>query len=410
MIRTQDLFKSLLVVSLFIFPFVLSHDSLADARDADPQAQRVPVKDANKKENVKDENKKDKENDKTQSLAQPQTLSAVETVKTANPDADEQTQALLQYFTDLKNKDEHKVVSGQFAGHAATPGSDYLQQGYQELVLNVEQETGQKIGMVGIDYGQLAGNDPAIDFSLTNQPAIDAWNKGSLVTVSWHARNPWTGGNSRDLTIDGKFSDLFKEGTDANKAWMEDLGQIAAGLAELQAAGVTVLWRPLHESTSNAFWWSKGSQKEFKQLWQQMFKYFTEEKKLNNLLWVYSVAPQISSASGRRAEDYFYPGSNYVDMTGLDYYGPDLKQTVAGYKKLLKLGKPFGLTEFGPYKGDEPDAPFFDYKNLIDQIRTYIPSTVLFQTWNHGHSMAQQLDAAGLLSDVWITDARDFSR
>lgn len=334
---------------------------------------------------------------------------------TANPEADANTKAILAYIAGLKSKASDRVISGQFIGHPAKPGSTYFEENYEELVTGLEQLTGESIGMVGADYAQLTDESPVLDLELTNEPLIEHWNEGGLVTVSWHSRNPWNGQDARDTEIKGKFSDILKPGTAANKAWMEELDVIAAGLLDLQEAGVTVLWRPLHESNGNAFWWSKAGSTDFKALWKQMFVYLSEVKGLNNLLWVYSVVPKVKSSDNRRGEDVNYPGSQYVDITGLDIYAPELDEMAPSYKKMLKFGKPFGITEFGPYKGSDAkknpalELPHYDYSHLIDEIRTHMPQASFFQAWNHGHSMARQLNATGLLNDSWVTDATDWN-
>ncbi len=409
------------IAAVLFFTFllgILPPKSLADALGSDDGSIQTPVKsleDDNGK--LKDQGKKEKDQNKKQdnpdSLGESGPLLAagvLSNVKTANPEANEDAKALLDYFYGLTDRKDARVVSGQFVGHPATPGSNYLAENYESLVTDVEKDAGKSIGIVGVDYALLADEDKEIDLSLTNQTVIKHWEEGGLATVSWHSRNPWTDGNARDKTIDGKFSDILKEGTDVNTAWMAELDQIAAALGELQDAGVTVLWRPLHESTSTAFWWSKASSKEFKALWQQMFTYFTEVKKLNNLLWVYSVAPRLKSNPERKSEDVNYPGSEYVDMTGLDYYGAKLSEIKPGYSKLLKFNKPFALTEFGPHKGDGDETePYYSYDKLIKDIRSNIPKTVFFQTWNKTHAMANQLDADKLLNDSWVTDGHDWN-
>lgn len=417
--------------------------SLAEALDAPHDPYLVPTK--SKDENKETNKAKDEKKVQLESLAvEPSPLARVEEsaskekepakekdvkkkpdpepstppagpLTTANPEADANTKAILAYIAGLKAKSADKVISGQFIGHPAKPGTTYFEENYEDLVTGLEQLTGESIGMVGADYAQLTDENPVIDLELTNEPLIDHWNDGGLVTVSWHSRNPWNGKDARDTAVKGKFSDILKPGTPANKAWMEELDVIADGLLDLQEAGVTVLWRPLHESNGNAFWWSKAGSSDFKALWKQMFVYLTEEKGLNNLLWVYSVVPKLKSSDGRRGEEVNYPGSEYVDITGLDIYAPELDEMVPSYKKMLKFGKPFGLTEYGPYKGSDAkknpslELPHFNYDHLADEIRANMPEAAFFQAWNHGHSMAHQLNAAGLLKDPWITDATDWN-
>ena len=49
------------------------------------------------------------------------------------------------------------------------------------------------------------------------------------------------------------------EGTEENKALMEDLDLIAEELKKFKNENIPVLWRPLHEADGGWFWWgAKG--------------------------------------------------------------------------------------------------------------------------------------------------------
>lgn len=105
---------------------------------------------------------------------------------------------------------------------------------------------------------------------------------------------------------------------------------IAKQLKLLQRFEVPVLWRPLHEGAGNVglynktgkawFWWGAGNEKGvetnedicgecYVALWRLMYTYFTETKKLHNLIWVWN---------GQNGK--FYPGAEYVDIIGSDIY------------------------------------------------------------------------------------------
>ena len=105
---------------------------------------------------------------------------------------------------------------------------------------------------------------------------------------------------------------------------------------ELQEAGVVVLWRPLHEAAGNYgkwggtgkawFWWGSEGPEPYIALYRNMFDYFTNEKGLHNLIWVWN---------GQEAD--WYPGDKYVDIVGYDIYD-DVNKHKAGdkyYKDLM---------------------------------------------------------------------------
>ena len=75
------------------------------------------------------------------------------------------------------------------------------------------------------------------------------------MNISWHAPNPSksNGGGLKERGI--KIAAVLATGTPTHERWMKSLDRIAAGLQELQAAGIVVIWRPLHEMNGGWFWW-----------------------------------------------------------------------------------------------------------------------------------------------------------
>ena len=79
-----------------------------------------------------------------------------------------------------------------------------------------------------------------------------------------------------------------------------------------------------------------------------MFEYFSTEKGLDNLLWVY--APNHGENTAK-----YYAGDRYVDIVGLDAYTDFIDpQHIKGYAEVAALPKPFGFTEFGPHGSQNP--------------------------------------------------------
>jgi len=87
----------------------------------------------------------------------------------------------------------------------------------------------------------------------------------------------------------------------------------AEGLAELQAKGVVVLWRPFNEATNSSKWWCKQPAGKFKRLYRYTFRYLTRRKGLHNLLWVYDA----TDYKKRTVDMSHYPDDYYVDIVGI---------------------------------------------------------------------------------------------
>jgi beta-mannanase len=76
--------------------------------------------------------------------------------------------------------------------------------------------------------------------------------------------------------------------------------------------------------------------------------------------------------------DFYYPGDQYVDMVGMDYYADDMSQVNnhGNYDKLIALNKPFGFAEIGPQSRSG-----FDNNLVLEAVRTKYPQTVYAMYW-----------------------------
>lgn len=216
-------------------------------------------------------------------------------------------------FTYLKSIWGNHMLSGQ----QDLTWQDSIDQ-YQRVI----NDTGRAPAIMGYDfmnYGLWAGN-PGL---AQTEEAITHWKRGGLVTFAWHWRDP----NASDTTI-GEF---YTEKTGftipiangqldtASMAYtnMEaDIALIAAELQQLEDAGVTVLWRPLHEASGGWFWWGRtdrtdGIPAAYAQvvLWCHLYDRLTHFYGLDNLIWVWN---------GQSAA--WYPGDAYVDIVSHDIY------------------------------------------------------------------------------------------
>jgi hypothetical protein len=157
-------------------------------------------------------------------------------------------------------------------------------------------------------------------------------DKGGIVTMQWHWSKPgdpngsaWVGRNKSGPMDVGK---AVTPGTEEYKAALEDLRRTADYVEQLAKARVPVLWRPLHEIDGGWFWWTDGKQPEnTAALWRMMFDYFVKERKLHNLIWIYSAGVHAAGTPPKATMDQeiahrkrFYPGDGYVDIAGIDIY------------------------------------------------------------------------------------------
>lgn len=307
------------------------------------------------------------------------------------PNAPPKAQALLDYLSGLPQRQDKRVVSGQFIRWSHNASLDE--------VASVQKKSGKWVGLIGGDYYV---NDKKNAHPLNSKPVnailIDYARQGGLVTLSVHAGNPQTGGSAWDPKCD--LAQVVTDGTPASKRWMEELDRIADGLQELQDAGVVVLFRPFHEMNMNWNWWGNRPPDVYVKLWRQMFDHFTQKRKLTHLLWVFS--PDKAPGGAK-----YYPGDACVDIVGVDAYTADPAKDIAtAYTELTKFGKPFGLTEFGPGSGGAPEKSQlrYDLTKLSQAIRERLPLTTFFLFWRDHWGLDQNENVKELLNDPWIVN------
>lgn len=284
---------------------------------------------------------------------------------------------VLKYLSALPA--QNNVMIGQQCGD----GNNIENWAYAAFVLQLKKETGKFPAIIGADYGWKYQTDPL----LVNETLKKFAANGGLVEITWHAMNPWTRGNPRDNLVNFDMMELTTPSGAADStvydAWMAELDKIASGLQELKDEGIIVLWRPLHEMNGGWFWWGKKSKTGFINVWQHMHNYFTNEKDLDNLIWVYSVTPDNGDPESHfydQTDDvmYYYPGGEYVDIVGEDIYNPD--SSPGSYEKLIaETGKPFALTEYGPN-----DSNGSNNLNTLENILGKACYWLQWHTWDRG--------------------------
>lgn len=239
-----------------------------------------------------------------------------------------------------------KIVSGAMADVAWNVGQ-------AERVYTL---TGKYPAMAFFDYIHLWAS-PAnwIDYGDT-KVVEDWWNKGGLVGASWHWNVPKSEtAASSDVTYDPTQTTFtvtraLTEGTWENKVMKADLTKMADYLKLLQAKGIPMIWRPLHEAAGNIyeytngkawFWWGADGAEAYKKLWIYLFDFFAAQG-INNLIWVWT--SQVKDMP-------FYPGDEYVDIVARDLYGKNSTESFADYKALNTLfgNKMLCLGECGAY-------------------------------------------------------------
>lgn len=230
------------------------------------------------------------------------------------------------------------VLNGQFYfGHHddTAYGHDWK---YQEGGSDVKAITGAYPGLMNWDLGMLeldsTKNLDGVPFDFMAQEIVKQDARGGINAISWHLRNPLSGGDSWDVSV-SPLKELVSNPAlaDTLDSWIAKTALFISNLKDSEGNRIPVVFRPWHENTGNWFWWGAGNStpEEYIDLWKRTRKIF-DEKGVDNVVWAYS------PDKGLTAEDYLttYPGDEYVDILGSDIYQFGGAEGVEEYRERVK--------------------------------------------------------------------------
>ena len=264
----------------------------------------------------------------------------------------------------------------------------------QEFVRSDVWETcGKYPAVYGMDLGgiEMGWPDNLDDNDFDNMRASAAvhYERGGVVTISWHPRNPLTGGDAWDVSSDQVVASILPGGQKHELfiSWLSRAADFIDSIRTEDGQPVPIIWRPWHEHTGSWFWWGQKlcTTEQYKALWKMTYDYMVDERGLTSLVWAYSPgAGELTSVEvfGER-----YPGDEIIDIVGFDCYsGADRENYMAKMKSALDITKTFAdehgklmaITETG-YEGVK-DAKWWT-EVLYQAMKDYPVSYVL--TWRN---------------------------
>lgn len=236
-----------------------------------------------------------------------------------------------------------------------------------DMAGRVFADTGKFPALMGYDFMNTGMTAPGASGLHQVEEAIALARRGGLVSFCWHWRDPALLGTARvneanfyvrdpdpakntgfTIPVAGARLDTASP---AYRQLNEGIDLVAGELRRLQDAGVTVLWRPLHEASGHKgdgwFWWGRTRNDGVPQsqayilLWRHMYERLVKVHGLHNLVWVWN---------GQDAA--WYPGDDTVDIVGWDIYddsdGKRYKSQADTYRRAQAIGgpaRPVALTE-----------------------------------------------------------------
>jgi mannan endo-1,4-beta-mannosidase len=188
---------------------------------------------------------------------------------------------------------------------------------------DVKEVVGDYPAVYGWELGNIEHHLPydldSVPFDKMKNFIREGFERGGIITISWHCDNPYTGGSAWDTTA--AVSSVLPGGDRhaLYKQWLDNAASFLDQLKDRNGIHIPVLFRPYHELTGNWFWWcrNKCTPAEFKLLWRFTVDYLKNEKNLHHLLYVYNTSGDFNSK-----EEFLerYPGDDVVDMVSFDIY------------------------------------------------------------------------------------------
>ena len=233
--------------------------------------------------------------------------------------------------------------------------------------------------LLSFDLGHIELGDErnldGVPFSRIRQEIFAHYDRGGMITLSWHLDNPLSGGSSwvadslRDVETHTVAAIL--EGGEKHELFLTWLDRVADFLNSLETpygVRIPILFRPWHEHTGSWFWWGQQhcTAEQYKALWQLTVSRL-KDKGVTNALYAYSPGTEPDGDEARYLERY--PGDDIIDLVGLDCYcwAPEADTTqIANYAANLDRNlatvcaiakqhhKAVALTETG-YEGIKTD-------------------------------------------------------
>lgn len=263
-------------------------------------------------------------------------------------------------LSEIKYNANNEPVNKQ-AGESAKELLNFMTENYGRYTITGQYASSPENKEMELIY-QTTGKYPAIRFSALHTSGnsfdsmfkeIDAcadwYRKGGIVGLMWYWESPSNKSSvyaeESDFVLANAVTDidianltqeeirgLYGEGKISEQCYglILDIDNMAGQLMSLKNKGVPVLWRPLHESAGEWFWWG-GDTESYKWLWNLIYRRFTDYFQLDNLIWVWNGQSESTLVD-----------KNTFDIASLDIYMGSEKDFGSRYEQFLALQKIVG--------------------------------------------------------------------
>lgn len=299
----------------------------------------------------------------------------------SNPNAQEPVKKVMEFLYEISGE---RIVTGQHVQDLGIPE-------YHKIV----EATGKEPALLGFE---LLSYSPNINYADTDEECMKeirdnrgllehAWEwaeKKGLITFTWHWFSPLYGRSKSFFTVNTEFDaeKAVTEGTPEHAAMMSDLHTMAGILRPFCDKKIPILWRPFHEGEGKWFWWGAKGGEIVAELYRIMYRCFTEEHHLDNLIWVWNATVKEC-----------YPGDEYVDIITRDMYPAaydytDRRKEYDGMLPLTDAKKIIAIGETGVIVDPE-------------QVHQNKTAWAYYMTWSHDYCLTEQYNRFEDLKKVY---------
>lgn len=206
------------------------------------------------------------------------------------------------------------------------------------VLFGMHDATGYGVGWSGnndrSDVKDVCGDFPAVfswdanhvqnDADLTDfkYRILSAYRQGGVNTLCWHQYDPEGKGFYYQNVNYNVVATILSGGShhEDYKKTLQKLARVLKSLRGDTGESLPIIFRPYHEHNGSWFWWGKTrcSELEFKYLWGFTVRYLRDVLGVHNLIFAFS--PDGNQYESKEQYLWNYPGDQYVDVLGLDFY------------------------------------------------------------------------------------------
>jgi len=174
--------------------------------------------------------------------------------------------------------------------------------------------TGSHPAVLGSDFHYYLEKS-SIERSYHTEAVKWAYQLGYVITFDWHLSARGTTSYQYAGSPPGLVNNIVTDGTD-DRAWflseLDKVIDIINNDLKLNNDTIPIVFRPFHEMNGNWFWWGSAATtaQNYKALYALTVNYIKEKTKSVLFCWSPNVPLDFN----------YYPGDEYVDVVGLDYY------------------------------------------------------------------------------------------